>query len=948
MRSRRFASVLLLTLLSAAPALAQSRVRVPQDARTLEAAMSRVSDGGLIELAAGTYAAPPNGYLINNARKGFTIRAAGGAAVLSGGGTRPVFRFINSNRSRGKRVTFEGITFRDGASIENNKAGGMTLDKAEALFRNCAFLNNTVKAPSTGGGAVKVLPESEATFVNTRFEGNSSASRGGALVVRGATVSIQGGSFTGNRTNLPGHKINAAGGAIAVLNGTLQAAGVRFEGNQSGWTGGGIYAFGTWDGAGSNVRVTSSTFLDNQAVGDPCCTNPVETTGGAIHVEDKTTLVVERSRLTLNRAEWGGGISSYRADVEVHGSVLEANQTTRAVPDNGAGGAIAALSNDHADAATGASNRPSARLTVTHSLIRGGGGIDRVPHTGGCLFVEGDANRQYGENGLAPDGGLDVNRARLVLRNVVLDDCDVENARGATAFGGALLADLVDLTMEDSMVRSSDARGSEAGGGGLMLREDSRAVISRTTFVGNSAERWGGAIFVLGSELIVGESRFFGNEVVPGSEPLQQSRGAAILANPSRNPARPRNVTGVVANSVFSENPGLPIWDLDGDCPVNDLHYDGNRFNPGAFGDLVYFNSVAASGGLNVTGLNNLVVNHGGCGSVDKSRAPNTRVSGPREGALVAVPSPDAVGAGPSTPNAALLAYAWSGRSAKIGAQAVGTKHGLLSVAPGDHTLSVDSTNVATVKVGASCTTSTSLCLNGNRFRAEVTWKNGGTSGPGRAVDLSGDTGYFWFFNPENAELVVKVLDGRGLNGHFWVFYGALTNVEYTLRVTDTQTDTFKEYRNPAGKFASAGDTSAFPAPKSLDRGFVAGAADLGSVSAEAFACAAGPASLCLNASRFQVGLTWKDGATTRTAQAVPLTSDTGYFWFSAPSNVEVIVKVLDGRGLNGHFWVFFGALTDREYTLTVTDTQTGFEKTYTNPLGKFASRGDTNAVPSN
>ena len=73
-----------------------------------------------------------------------------------------------------------------------------------------------------------------------------------------------------------------------------------------------------------------------------------------------------------------------------------------------------------------------------------------------------------------------------------------------------------------------------------------------------------------------------------------------------------------------------------------------------------------------------------------------------------------------------------------------------------------------------------------------------------------GDTGYFWFFDSANVELVIKVLDGRGINGHYWVFYGALSNVGYTVTVTDTQTGTVRSYENPSGTLASSADTSAF------------------------------------------------------------------------------------------------------------------------------------------
>ena len=95
------------------------------------------------------------------------------------------------------------------------------------------------------------------------------------------------------------------------------------------------------------------------------------------------------------------------------------------------------------------------------------------------------------------------------------------------------------------------------------------------------------------------------------------------------------------------------------------------------------------------------------------------------------------------------------------------------------------------------------------QVQIEVTWQDfAGNTGRGNAVPLSGDTGYFWFFDAANVELIVKVLDGRGLNGHHWVFYGALSNVEYTLTVTDTLTG--GQHNNPSGRFASIGDTAAF------------------------------------------------------------------------------------------------------------------------------------------
>jgi hypothetical protein len=103
------------------------------------------------------------------------------------------------------------------------------------------------------------------------------------------------------------------------------------------------------------------------------------------------------------------------------------------------------------------------------------------------------------------------------------------------------------------------------------------------------------------------------------------------------------------------------------------------------------------------------------------------------------------------------------------------------------------------------------LCLHDGRFRVEVEWKlPGGVSGEGRALPLGGDSGAFWFFGPENLELLVKVLDGRKVNGRFWVFFGALSDVEYTVEVTDAATGATRSYVNPRGTMASRADTAAF------------------------------------------------------------------------------------------------------------------------------------------
>jgi ELWxxDGT repeat protein len=266
---------------------------------------------------------------------------------------------------------------------------------------------------------------------------------------------------------------------------------------------------------------------------------------------------------------------------------------------------------------------------------------------------------------------------------------------------------------------------------------------------------------------------------------------------------------------------------------------------------------------------------------------------------------------------------------------------------------------------GSGCQpTPTRLCLSGNRFQVEVVWRDPqGRQGSGAAAPVTADTGTFWFFSPDNVELIVKVLDARALNGSFWVFYGALSDVEYTISVTDTATGLVRRYFNPAGQLASIADTNAFgplgeyslppPTQRAARAAPPAAAASPATRVASratravrsAAGCQASPTRVCLNGGRFAVEAVWQDfQGRTGTGTAVPLSGDTGYFWFFGPDNVEVVLKVIDGRAINGKFWVFYGALSSVQYTLTVTDTLTGKVRTYQNPSGQLASVADTGA----
>lgn len=105
------------------------------------------------------------------------------------------------------------------------------------------------------------------------------------------------------------------------------------------------------------------------------------------------------------------------------------------------------------------------------------------------------------------------------------------------------------------------------------------------------------------------------------------------------------------------------------------------------------------------------------------------------------------------------------------------------------------------------------LCLRDGRFEASIAWSDfGGESGHGKTVPLATETaGLFWFFQPDNWEIQVKVIDGCAFNQRYWVFAAATTDVAYTLTVTDTASGAEMNYENALGTSAAAiTDTDAF------------------------------------------------------------------------------------------------------------------------------------------
>jgi hypothetical protein len=133
-------------------------------------------------------------------------------------------------------------------------------------------------------------------------------------------------------------------------------------------------------------------------------------------------------------------------------------------------------------------------------------------------------------------------------------------------------------------------------------------------------------------------------------------------------------------------------------------------------------------------------------------------------------------------------------------------------LAPGDYDVVVKDGRV-TARGELEVLPAAAVLQNG-RFEVTATWETAGENGSARLVQLpSADSALFYFFNRSNWELMVKVLDGCAINGHYWVFAAASTDVAFEVTVKEEGGRTF-EVRNRLGQPAAAiNSITAFSCP---------------------------------------------------------------------------------------------------------------------------------------
>jgi PKD repeat protein len=236
-----------------------------------------------------------------------------------------------------------------------------------------------------------------------------------------------------------------------------------------------------------------------------------------------------------------------------------------------------------------------------------------------------------------------------------------------------------------------------------------------------------------------------------------------------------------------------------------------------------------------------------------------------------------------------------------------------------------------------------------------------GTEGTGQVLSQNDIYGTFSIptitGNAGNPEVIIKMVDASSIGQSYWVFYGALTDLTYTLSVREVATGITKSYNDArvgstvCGKF----DTSGFGTGSvGIEPAAWSGVTPVPTQASE-------DTLTLVSAHPFNINLSATDPRTGTMGQGQVIAQNGIFGIFSIPAitgnagNPEVIVKMVDASGIGQNYWVFYAALTDLSYTLAVKEAATGNTKSYndarigTTVCGKFDTSGflSTSSTPT-
>lgn len=534
----------------------------------------------------GNYATEANGgAILENASGGRTVKghlifsegnsALNGSVVYANGGTVEIDGYSTKNNTEAPFAAPTGtlkLTNRLNVATTEEELKAMlvegvspiTVTKPIELTETIVITADTVLQASTrettlsGNGTFRLI---DAGAKNLTLK-NITLTKGQAD--NGGAVSVSGGKLTLDSVTLKDNAATAEGGAIYVTSGEVVAGNnVMFESNTAAQNGA---AIANDDG---KVTLNDTTFAHNQSAGTGACyyghkgelhakdilTNQNSPSTEMFFTEDGTMELINVCGVVITYAELKDFIDQGAPQIFV-GAAIELPGTLHLTADLElvGQGSVAALIGD---GTFGLINTDNHNLTVRSLTLKNGGAIGtNGDYVGGAIFSDaGDVTLDevaLSNNKAVNGGAVQVNSGNLTVLNSVFDHniCTGDGCKGGAIFYEGAPGKTLCVTS------SSFEYNTSPGDGGAIYTNQSPAVITDTTFIGNSASNSsGGAIATSNQKIEVTGCHFEDNSA--------SAVGGAILDNTGELEIRDskflNHSTNIIGGAIFKDSGMLKV-----------------------------------------------------------------------------------------------------------------------------------------------------------------------------------------------------------------------------------------------------------------------------------------------------------------------------------------------------------------------------------------------------
>ena len=537
--------------------------------------------GGAIQNVSGTGLTVKNSSFSNNKA------GLGGGAIM------------NSGNATISQTSFKGNTAQIGGAIIN---GGTEDNQGVLNISESTFEANTAEY----GGAVTNDTYGKIEKLSADFSNNSATVAGGAIHNLG-TINTIGGSFTSNYTTGK----EGTGGAISN-GGTIETINSNFNRN-SAYLGGAIANVGT-------INTISGKFINNTA----------KAGGGAIVTADakngETPVIANLKE--IKDAEFTNNSTT---DEQGVGGAILANQTTNKLTVNSS--KFSSNKADKGGAIGNAGLLDVANSTFTNNSAKEGGAIGNsgTMNISGSSFSGNTAERggaivNYGTMNInSSTFSSNKSEGELVIDSEKAENSVIPNGGAITSKGALTINNSTftnnsnNITVKDDDKEAVEVIQSAIGGGALVVSDT--AMITDSSFAGNSTNYSGGAILTNGSpKLSVNNGAFANNSagINGGAISAGADNVAASILAPTANVEITdtdfaNNTAGKFGGAIYYSNGNTNTKDnptLTINAQKQDVVFTNNKAEKG--GDIYLNNSTA---NLNASSGKQIVFNSGVAGN---------------------------------------------------------------------------------------------------------------------------------------------------------------------------------------------------------------------------------------------------------------------------------------------------------------------------------------------